>query len=268
MSYLEAIFLGSVQGITEFLPVSSTAHIILMELILGQNFSGLGFEVFLHLASVLAVIIYYFNDLLEIVKGFFGFLIKNKSKKNRVHFYFGLYLLLATLITGVLGLILEDLVSGVMKTTFFMGLALLVTGVFLVLIERFQNYGSRTEKEMSWRDSVIVGLGQTLAVLPGISRSGATLITGLWAGLKRKTAVRYSFLLLIPVALGSSLLSYKDLTGEFIAEIGWGPLIGAFAASFLFSLLGIIWLIDILQKKRLVYLAIYCFLLGTSLLFV
>ena len=266
MSYLEAIIFGIIQGITEFLPVSSTAHIVIAELLLGHDFPGLGFEIYLHLASVLAVMIYFYHDILDIIKGFLAYLGQNKTQKNKIQFYFALYLITATFITGILGLLLEDLVSDIMKTYTFMGLALIITGIFLILIERFQEYGNRAEKDMTIKDAVIVGLGQTLAVLPGISRSGTTLIAGLWAGLKRETAVRYSFLLLIPVVLGSSVLSLQEFTSGFLGELGTGPLILSFLTSFVFSVLGIIWLIDIIKKKRLLYLSIYCFLIGSILI--
>lgn len=267
MSYLEAIIFGIIQGITEFLPISSTAHIVITEIIFDSDFPGLGFEIFLHMASILAVLIYFYNEIVNVISGFFSFLFFNKTQKNRVQFYFGLYLIIATVITGFLGLLLESLVTDIMKTTAFIGGALLVTGLFLVLIEKFQNYGNRNEAEMSLKDALVVGLGQTLAVLPGISRSGTTLISGLWVGLKRKTAVRYSFLLLIPVVLGSSVLSYKDFGAGYFTNLETGPLLVAFLTSFIFSLAGIIWLIDILKKKKLSFLAIYCFLVGSILIF-
>lgn len=266
MSFIEAVIFGIIQGITEFLPVSSTAHIIITELFFGYDFPGLGFEIYLHLASILAVIIYFYKEIINILNGFSGYLFSKKTDKNKIEFFFGLYLILATIITGVLGLTLESLVTDIMKTPVFIGAALLVTGFFLIFIERFQNYGHRDESQMTIKDSIIVGLGQTLAVLPGISRSGATLITGLWAGLKRETAVRYSFLLLIPIVLGSSVLSYKDFISGHFTGLGTGALLVSFLTSFVFSLIGIIWLIDILKRKKLIYLAGYCFLLGTILI--
>lgn len=261
MSLLEAIIFGIVQGISEFLPISSTAHIIITELLFGYNFPGLAYEIFLHIASVFAVIIYFRRELGSVIRGFFLYFIE-KSDTNKVHFMFGIYIIIATAITGSLGLILKNLVVDVMKTPPFIAAALAVTGTALILIERFKHYGNRKEDKMTWLDAVIVGLGQTIAVLPGISRSGSTLIVALWAGLDRDTAVRYSFLLVIPAILGSTVLAAGDLSGAIWSEIGTVSLAVSFLASFLFSIVGIIWLIDFLKKGRLLYFAIYCYIVA------
>ena len=261
MSYLEAIIFGIVQGITEFLPISSTAHIILTAYILGYEFPGLAFEVFLHQASVLAIILYFRKDLIQVISGFFSYF-KEKSQVNKVNFYFGLYIIVATAITGGLGLLIKDLSMEFMKSPNFIAVALAITGCLLIFIERFHKYGSRTEKDMTFLDSIIVGLAQAMAVLPGFSRSGFTLISGLLVGLSRETAVKYSFLLAIPVILGASVLAFGGVSAGMWAEIGLGPLIVAFVATFIFSMIGIIWLIDFLKKSKLVYFAAYCFIVA------
>ncbi len=261
MSLFEALIFGIVQGITEFLPISSTAHIIITELLFGYNFPGLAFEIYLHLASVFAVMFFFRQELWAVIKGFFLYF-SDKSVENKVHFYFALYIVIATVITGSLGLILNNLVVDMMKTPPFIAAALVVTGTALILIERFKEYGSRNEEKMTFLDSIIVGFGQTLAVLPGISRSGATLIAALWAGLERDTAVRYSFLLVIPVILGSAVLAVNDVSLAIWGAIGTGPLVLSFIASFLFSLVGIVWLIDFLKRGRLLYFALYCYLVA------
>lgn len=139
---------------------------------------------------------------------------------------------------------------------------LFLTGVFLIVIERYHDEGKRTEADMTFIDSIIVGLGQTLAVIPGLSRSGTTLIVGLWLGLDRNTAVRYSFLLSIPVILGSTVLAFSDVSTTMFASIGTLPLIVTFVATFVFSIIGIKWLIEFLKRGKLVYFALYCFVLA------
>lgn len=261
MQLFEAIIFGIVQGITEFLPVSSTAHIVITELLFGYNFPGLAFEIFLHLASVLAVILYFRRELWAVISGFFLYF-RDKSAENRVHFFFGLYIVVASAITGGLGLLLHGLVEDVMKTPPFIAGALVLTGTALIFIERFRDYGSRTEKKMTFWDSILVGLGQSIAILPGISRSGSTLVVALWIGLERETAVRYSFLLAIPIILGSSILAVRDVSGAAWSSIGLTSLVISFAASFIFSLIGIVWLIDFLKRGRLLYFAIYCYIVA------
>ncbi|TVR51792.1 MAG: undecaprenyl-diphosphatase [Puniceicoccaceae bacterium] len=258
MTYWEAILLGLVQGLTEFLPISSTAHIVLAQRLLGLEFPGLVIEVFLHLASVLAVLLYFRREVAEVVTGFLRYLLR-RDPGDRVQFFFGLYIAVATVITGVLGLLLQQSLGDGMKSTAVIAGALAVTGAFLVFIERFRRYGERRMEAMTFRDSVLVGLGQTVSVLPGISRSGATLVAALLCGLERETAVKYSFLLAIPVILGSSVLAVKDWDNEVMFATGWGPLVISFLVCFAASLAGIIWLIDFLRKSRLIYFAIYCF---------
>ncbi len=266
MSFLEAVIFGIVQGITEFLPISSTAHIVITELLLGYHFPGLAFEVFLHLASVLAVSIYFRKDLQKVFTGFFSYMIK-KREHDRVQYYFGWYILSATMVTGILGLLLKDYMGDSLKTPAVISSALIITGVFLIIIERIKIYGERTQKDMTFFDALIVGLGQSVAIIPGISRSGATLVAGLWRGLSRDTAVSYSFLLAIPVILGSSVLMLGEVSRDMWMEIGIVQLFLSFLFSFVFSWIGIVWLIDFLKKSRLIYFSAYCFIVATLVYF-
>lgn len=261
MSYIEAIIFGIVQGLTEFLPISSTAHIVITAYLLKISTPGLSFEIILHQASVLAVIFFFRKDIHQLVTGFFRYL-KTREAADRVHFFFGLYIVAATVITAVLGYTLQRGLSEHLKSPAVVATALTLTGIFLILIERVKAYGDIGESGMKLRHAIIVGLWQTAAVMPGISRSGATLIAALWCGLNRDTAVRYSFLLAIPVIAGSSVLALRDLQQGMAETIGVGPLVFSFVVAFFASITGIIWLIDFLKKSRLVYFAIYCFLLA------
>ncbi len=266
MSYWEAIILGIVQGITEFLPISSTAHIVIVQQLLGLYFPGLVFEIFLHQASILAVILFFRKDLIVLIQGFLRFLARRRPE-DRVHFYFGIYIVVATFITGVLGLLLQNVMGDGLKSPLVVSAALATTGVFLILIERVRQLGNVTVETMGFRHAVIVGLAQTVAVLPGISRSGATLVASLWCGLNRETAVRYSFLLAIPVILGSSVLALRKVDASMIEAIGAGPLLVSFVMTFIFSVIGIVWLIDFLKRGKLLYFAIYCFLVSGFVFF-
>lgn len=266
MTWLEALILGIVQGITEFLPISSTAHIVIVQMLMDIEFPGYVLEIFLHLASVLAVIIYFRRDLLEIITGFFGYF-KSKTEKNKILFRYTLYLILATLITGILGIWLKDLVADSLKSPVVIAISLALTGIFLIFIERYHQIGNKDESSMTIMDTIIIALVQTLAVLPGVSRSGSTLIAGLWVGLNREAAVRFSFLLAIPVILGSTVLMIDELTMDVIQETGLLTILVAFFTTFIFSIIGIIWLIDLLKKSKLYYFAIYCFLLALFVLF-
>ena len=265
MSYWEAILFGIVQGITEFLPISSTAHIVITGYFLGRTYPGLSFEIFLHLASVLAVLLYFQRDLRGLIAGFFRYVFRREAN-DRGSFFFGIYILVATAITGVLGILLTERIGDAMKQPPFVAAMLALTGVFVVFTERVKRYGNRTESAMTMRDAVVVGLVQTVAVLPGVSRAGSTLIAALLSGLSRETAVRYSFLLAVPVILGSSVLALGDLQDGLFARIGWGPLLAGFLSTFVFSLIGIVWLIEFLKRRKLIWFAAYLFALALFLL--
>lgn len=263
MSIWEALILGLVQGLSEFLPISSTAHIIIASHLLGLSFPGLAMEVFLHLASVLAVIIYFWRDLIRLATGAFQYLLGGSaSPTHRSQFYVCVYLLIATAITGVLGLTVEKSIGESLKTPTVMGLGLILTAIFLVSIERFHRIGQRKETDITWLDAVLIGLGQALAVVPGISRSGSTLITALYCGLERETAVRFSFILAIPVILGSSVLAMRGFADGAFEGVSFVSLFVAFTVSFFASLAGIYWLIAFLRQSRLIYFAAYCLVVG------
>jgi undecaprenyl-diphosphatase len=258
----EAIILGLVQGLTEFLPVSSSAHLVITEKLLGLHFPGLAFEVFLHFASLLAVIMFFWHDLVRITLSFIRYPFK-KDPCDLVDFRFGLFIIAATLITGVLGIALEKGLNELLKSSKVVAMSLFATGFFLIAVEKMHRYGSRRERDMTYRDALIVGLAQTLAVIPGISRSGATLVAALWSGLAKDTAIRYSFILSIPVILGSTVLMVPELgTGFFTSQ----PLelSAAFLASFLSAIIGIKWLIYFVNQSKLTYFAYYVFLLGLA----
>jgi undecaprenyl-diphosphatase len=291
MSFLDAILFGLIQGLTEFIPVSSTAHIVLLAKLLGVETPGLTFEIFLHIASLLAVIIYFWRDLWSIVTGFLRCLpplikepkrfrllhalllgdlhlgsLRDISFADRVGFRFCVLLLIATFITGVLGILLSDWLGDAIKSTPLVAGALLFTALCLVLVEWVQRVGVRPTESMTWVDAVVIGLAQTIAVLPGISRSGATLIAGLAMHLSRETAVRFSFLLAIPVLTGTALLGIRKIGDGDLEGIPIFALVLSFIISFIASIVSIRWLIQLLKKQRLYWFAIYLSFLAVATL--
>lgn len=268
MSIWEAIFFGLVQGLTEFLPISSTAHIVLAGYVTGFTFPGLSFEIYLHLASVLAVILYFHKDLLRITIGALSYLL-HRQPGDTIAFRFALYIVIATGITGVLGLIIERSAGNAIKHPIVVASGLLATGLFLLIVDRLPSTTEgRREERMRWWDAVIVGLGQTIAVLPGVSRSGSTLITALLVGLERDTAVRYSFLLAIPVILGSTVLMIPHFQTGLVDQVGIGALSLSFLVSFAATWVGIVWLIQFLKRRRLFWFSIYLFLVSGTLFYI
>lgn len=257
MSIIEAILFGLVQGVTEFIPVSSTAHIVILGKILGIETPGLTFEIFLHIASLLAVIIYFHKDLWHLALGLLRSFGKDAVEDDRTSRKMVILLGIATAITGVLGIVLMKSMGDSIKSAPVVGGALLLTAVLLVIVERARKIGERGPANLGILDAIVVGLAQTAAVIPGISRSGATLIAGLSLGLNRVTAVRFSFLLAIPVLTGSALLSIKDISAGDLSGIAVTPLLTSFLTSFCASIFSIVWLIRLLKQHRLYWFSIY-----------
>lgn len=263
MNWVEALILGIVQGITEFLPISSTAHLVLVEKLLGITLEhqDLSFELFLHLASLLAVLIYFRKDLTTLISDFVRYAYK-RTPKAQNNFRFVILMIMTTFITMIVGKGIEFFIGKRLLDIATIGASLIVTGLFLILIEHGKTPGIRTEREMTMKDAVFIGFGQSLAVIPGISRSGSTLIVALWCGLDKQLAVRYSFLLSIPIILGISLIKLPDLVSSGVS-LGI-ELIIALHASFIFAIIGIRWLISMVQQAKLTYFAFYCIIAGAS----
>ncbi|WP_209125385.1 undecaprenyl-diphosphate phosphatase [Alkalihalobacillus sp. BA299] len=263
MHWFEALLLGIIQGISEFLPISSSAHLVIAEKLLGIRMStgSLTFEVLLHAASLLAVICFFWRDLLVILRDFFHYLF-TKDKEAKANYRFAWLIVGATIITMGVGKGIEGVIGNNLTNSSTIGASLIVTGIFLILMEHGINIGKRTVKDMTWKDCVIIGFGQALAVIPGISRAGSTLIVSLWCGLDKKTAVRYSFLLSIPVITGITILKIPEITTNTFSGVGFELFI-ACITSFIFAIIGIQWLIQMLNQAKLTYFAIYCIGLGT-----
>lgn len=262
MSIWEAILFGLVQGLTEFLPISSTAHIVIFGYIVGRTTPGLGFEIFLHMASLLAVLLYFRRDLYWVIGGFLRWVLRRGTDDDAAAGRFALYLGVGTVITGGLGLVMMKVLGDAIKAPPVVATALIGTAIALLLVERLQRLEGRGVSQVGFSDAILVGLAQTVAVLPGVSRSGATLIAGLALGLNRDTAVRFSFLLAIPVLAGSSVLALKDISSGEFAEIGILGLTVSFVVSFFASWVSILWLIGFLKQKRLYWFSLYLVVLA------
>lgn len=257
MSLIEAILFGLIQGITEFVPISSSAHMVILGYALKIRTPGLTFEIFLHFASLLAVLVYFRRDLWQLALGSLRSFRQGATPEDRQARNLVLYLGIATAITGVLGTLLQNALGESIKSPPLVGGALLLTAVLLIVVERARAIGDRGPGNLRALDAILIGLAQTVAIIPGISRAGSTLIAGLALGMNRVTAVRFSFLLAIPVLAGSSLLALRDISAGDLAEIGTGALAISFAASFLASMASIVWLIRMLKNQRLYWFSFY-----------
>ncbi len=259
MSWLEALILGIVQGLTEFLPVSSSGHLELGKVILGVEAErSLIFTVVVHGATVLSTIFVFHKDLWILLKGLFAFKWNDETKYISK-------ILISMIPVVIVGLLFaEEIESFFTGNVVFVGSMLIITALLLT----FTYFKKSNLRKISFIDSFIIGIAQAAAVLPGISRSGATISTGLMLGNKRELIAKFSFLMvLIPIIAAN----VKDLfTGEMANEssIGAVPLLIGFFAAFISGLLACKWMIGIVKKGKLIYFAIYCFIIGLIAIFV
>lgn len=216
MGFLSSVFLGLVQGIAEFLPISSSGHLSLFQHFFGLTEAGLFFDVLLHLGTLIAIFVYYWKDIVNLVKAFLrlvaGLFSKKKKEDKKGRKDPGarmiLMLIVATLPLVVV-LPIKDKVESLYSNTIFVGCALVVTGCILFFSDRMAK-GKKTVRSATLLDALLVGVGQALAVVPGLSRSGTTISAGMLRGFSRKFAVRFSFLLSIPAVLGANIISIGD----------------------------------------------------------
>lgn len=252
-------FLGLFQGITEPIPISSSGHLVLLRNIFHLNIEGLSFEVLVNFGSLLAVLFIYRKDILELAYQSLHFLFKGK-KEGKSEFQFVIYLIIGTIPAGVIGILFEDVISQTFSNPKMVGITLLITGFALYAIRNLR--GGKGDKQLTIKDALIVGLAQAIALVPGISRSGATIVAAMGLGMKQETALKFSFLLYIPVSLGTAILSAEEIIKDPDIAILWMPYILAFAGSIIASYYSLRWFMNIMAKGNLKYFAYYCFIIG------
>lgn len=261
---LKYLFLGLLQGVTEPIPISSSGHLVLAQYFMGIETKSLSFELLVNTASLLAVLIIYKNDIIRLAKNGIAYLTGTKNPETKADFMFIVYLVIATIPAGVIGVLLGDEIGAALKGVHTIAITLLVTGVALFLIRNLR--GRKQDGDISMKDSIIVGFAQAVALIPGISRSGATIVASMGIGMKPETALRFSFLLYIPVSLGGTILSITDLVNDPNINQLFIPYLGAFIVSFIASYFALKWFMGIMAKGNLIYFSIYCFVVGTAVL--
>ncbi len=271
MNLWEAILLGVIQGLTEFLPVSSSGHLVIVQsFIKGFQQPGVLFDVMLHFGTLLAVLVFFRKDILDILISLIpvGWLRNSKKDIDAMQVRSGrkmaLYIITGTIFTGVIGLSCEDRIHHLFTSTTNVSFMLLVTGVLLFISDRFQ--GGRVEKDMNIVDSIVIGIVQGISLIPGISRSGSTIAFGIFRGLDGQTAARFSFLLSIPAILGAVVLESR-----YIGMIPSGDIAIYLAGMVIAAVTGFLTLrllLFIIKKHKLSIFAYYCWILGISTLII
>lgn len=254
MDLLQALILGVIQGLTEFLPVSSSGHLELGKALLGVDVrESLSFSIAVHGATVLSTIVVFRKDIIDIILGVLRFRWNKETQ-------FFVMIVVSMIPVGLVGVFLKDKVEGLFNgNILFVGLMLLVTASILALSMVIKN---KREKDIGFFDALVMGFAQAVAVLPGISRSGATIATGLMLGKRRPDVARFSFLMVLIPILGANFLDL--VRGDFSSEAGVGipALLVGFFAAFIFGFFACNWMVSLIKKGKLIWFAIYCSLVG------
>lgn len=265
MDGIEALLMGLLQGLTEYLPVSSSGHLAIASHVFGiEGEQNLVFTIVVHVATVFSTLVMLWKEVSWIFKGLFRFDTAGGNDQQR----YALNIIVSMIPVGVVGLFFKDYVEQIFGSgLLIVGLCLLVTAGLLA----FSYYARpRTKENISLRDAFIIGLAQAVAVLPGVSRSGSTIATGLLLGNKKERLAQFSFLMVIPPILGEALLDVKDMiehgTEAAMGGISLGTLAIGFVAAFVSGCVACKWMINIVKKGKLVYFALYCALVGITLL--
>lgn len=255
------LLLGIIQGFTEPIPVSSSGHLVIFKNIFNTPaLTDLNFEIFSNFGSFIAICIIFRKDITKLLKDFFMYL-KTKKNKYKAGFKYCLLIIIGTIPAGLVGLLANDIIEKYLSNVKYIGVALLITALFLFLIRKLTGY--KEDKDITYLDAIKIGLFQTVALLPGISRSGATLVGGMFSGLKRETAFNFSFMLYIPITLATMILGIKDIAETGIeANLLINYIIGAIFACIV-TLFTTKWFKGIMLNGKLIYFVYYCLIVGT-----
>ena len=266
MTWFEALILGLIQGLTEFLPVSSSGHLEIGHAILGTaTEENLIFTVVLHVATVLSTLLVLWHEVAQLFKGTF-----TTTKWNAEKDYVA-KILVSCIPVFIVGMFFKEEVENFFGNGLLLvGICLLITSTLLFLSEyltkqrmRKQTDGAEVGHEVTYKDAFIIGIAQAIAVLPGLSRSGSTISTGLLCGVKKSAMAQFSFLMVLIPVLGEALLDTLDLLkGELVVELGWLPMVVGFLAALASGAAACKWMIGIVRRQKLTYFAIYCLAAG------
>lgn len=261
MSWLEALILGIVQGLTEFLPVSSSGHLEIGQALLGTSGEeNLTFAIIVHTATVLSTLVVLWKEVEQLFKGTFTTVQWNAEKDYVANIF------VSMIPVFVVGMFFKDQVEAFFGNGLLLvGICLLVTACLLALSEWLQKKRQNIGHEVTYKDAFIIGIAQACAVLPGLSRSGTTIATGLLCGVKKENVAQFSFLMVLIPILGEAFLDLlKLLKGEMTMDLGLVPAIVGFVAAFVTGCFACRFMIEIVRRQRLVWFALYCAIVGTA----
>ena len=264
MDYIDAIVLGIVEGLTEFLPVSSTGHLTITEKLLGLPIDDpaiTAYTAVIQMGAIAAVLLYFFKDIWRIAAAWFRGLFRPEYRGHFDH-RFGWYIIVGSIPIGLAGFLGKNLISGPLRSLWVVGIALVAWSAVMVYAERTSRQ-DRGERDLTMKDTVVIGLFQCIALVPGVSRSGATISGGLLRDIDRVTATRLSFFLSIPALTAAGLYELKDAVGS---DIGIGPTVVGTLVSFVVAYAAVAWLLRFVAHHSITWFVPYRLVLGFGLL--
>jgi undecaprenyl-diphosphatase len=265
MDLFQAIFLGILQGITEFLPVSSSGHLVLARSLVGRELeTGITFEIVVHFGSFCSIVLYYRKLIAEILADLFTSFtpegVKTGRYKTNANVKFCLFILISMIPAMIVGFTLKDKIEELFLNPFFVSCMLLVTGSLLFSTK----FVKHPQKEVNGVRSLIMGIAQAFAIIPGISRAGSTISIGLFTGMNREEVANFSFLMVLPVLAGAMLLAMMDLMETGIETAAIISLIAGFFTSFAAGYLSLSYLVKLLKNAKFYYFSFYCWAVGIA----
>jgi len=267
MDILQAIVLGVVEGVTEFLPVSSTGHLTILESAFGMKIddpSITAFTAIIQVGAVLALILYMRDDIARILSAFFRGLARTEERGD-ADFRFAIAILLGSIPIGIVGVLFKDQIETTLRSLWFVGTALIVWSAVMFWAD-LNATQERHERDITRRDTIIIGIVQCLALIPGVSRSGATMSAGLIRGFDRVTVTRLSFFLSIPALAAAGLLETVTKFSDISNGVGWGPTIIATIVSFVVAYASVAWLLRFVARHSYALFIVYRVILGLLVL--
>lgn len=263
MNLIKYAILGIIQGLTEPLPISSSGHLLVFRNLFNTNmFNDLNFEIVVNFASFIAILFIFRKDIIKLINDFFSFIFKKKEqkKKYKAGFKYCMQIVIGTIPVGIVGVLFKDKIENILATPRIVGLAFLITALALFLIKNIK--GDKEDKDITYKDAILIGLLQAVALFPGISRSGTVLVGCLLRNFKRETALKYTFMLYFPVSIASFGMGAVDLlTNNQLGNILLPYAIG-FGCSLIVTYFAYQWLSSLVKKGKLWKFSIYCILMG------
>jgi undecaprenyl-diphosphatase len=254
---LKAIFLGTLQGLSEFLPISSSGHLVIAEHLLSFQEGGLAFEVFVHFGTLLAVVVVFRKDIVKMIIAFpsiFRRHTDNLSEDIREYAKLDIYIIIGSIPAGIVGVVFKDRIEQLFESHYLALAMLFVTGIIMWS----SRYTREDREHMNMFHAFLIGVAQAFAIIPGISRSGSTIVTGLWLGIRRDLVAKFSFILSTPAILGATLIKFNDLWETPLPSSELKSVIVASIAAGISGYFAIIWLLDVIRKQKLEWFGVYC----------